>query len=57
MAGLDDVVQDVLAVAGAVLEPTQQLDDLGREPRDAGIVSGLLAGLADDEVDLGAGLG
>ena len=55
--GLDDVVQHVLAVARAVLEPADQLDDLGRQSRDAGVVGGLLAGLADDEVDLGARLG
>ena len=52
-----DVVEHVLAVAGAVLEPAEQLDDLGGQPGHAGLVGGLLAGLADDEVDLGAGLG
>ena len=56
-AGLDGVVQHVLAVAGAVLEPAEQLDDLRRQARHAGVVGGLLAGLPDDEVDLGAGLG
>ncbi len=57
MARLDDVVEHVLAVARAVLEPAEELDDLGGQARDAGLVGGLLAGLADDEVDLGAGLG
>ena len=51
------MVQHVLAVAGAVLEATKQLDDLGREARDAGVVGGLFAGLADDQIDLGARLG
>ena len=57
VARLDDVVEHVLAVARAVLEPAEELDDLGRQARDAGLVGGLLAGLADDQVDLGAGLG
>ena len=56
-ARLDRVDEDVLAVAGAVLEAPEELDDLRREAGDAGVVGGLLAGLADDEVDLGAGLG
>ena len=54
---LDDVVEHVLAVAGAVLQPAQELDELRRQARDAGLVGGRLAGLADDQVDLGAGLG
>ena len=57
VAGLDDVVEHVLAVARAELEPAQQLDDLGGQARDTGLVGGLLAGLAHDELDLGAGLG
>ena len=57
VAGLDDVVEHVLAVARAELEPAEELDDLGGQARDAGLVGGLLAGLAHDEVDLGAGLG
>ena len=57
VARLDDVVEHVLAVAGAELEPAEELDDLGREAGHAGVVGGLLAGLAHDEVDLGAGLG
>ena len=56
-ARLDDVVEDVLAVAGAVLEPAEELDDLGRQAGHAGVVGGLLAGLAHHQVDLGAGLG
>ena len=51
------MVQDVLAVAGPELEAAQELDDLRRQPRDADLVDGLLARLADDEVDLGARLG
>ena len=54
VARLDAVDEHVLAVARAVLEPAEELDELGREARDAGLVGGLLAGLADDEVDLGA---
>jgi hypothetical protein len=51
------VVEHILAVARPVLEPAQQLDDLGGKARYAGFVSGLLAGLADDEIDFGARLG
>ena len=51
------MLQHVLAVAGAELQAAQQLDDLGRQARHAGLVDGLLAGLAHDDVDLGAGLG
>ena len=56
-ARLDDVVEHVLAVARAVLEPAEELDDLRRQAGHAGVVGGLLAGLADDEVDLGPRLG
>ena len=56
-ARLDDVVEDVLAVARPVLEPAEELDDLGRQAGHAGVVGGLLAGLAHDQVDLGPGLG
>ena len=49
--------EHVLAVARAVLEPPEELEDVGWEARHAGVVRGLLAGLADDEVDLGARLG
>jgi hypothetical protein len=56
-AGLDGVDEHVLAVAGAELEPPQELDDLRWQGRNAGVVDGLLAGLAHDEVDFGAGLG
>ena len=48
VAGLDDVVEHVLAVARPELEPAERLDDVGREARDAGVVGGLLAGLAHD---------
>ena len=37
-ARLDDVVEHVLAVARAVLEPAEELDDLRRQARDAGVV-------------------
>ena len=57
MARLDHVVEHVLAVAGAELEPAEGLDDVGRQARHAGLVGGLLAGLAHDRVDLGARLG
>ena len=57
VAGLDDVVEHVLAVAGPEPEAAEGLDDVGREAGDAGVVGGLLAGLAHDRVDLGAGLG
>ena len=54
---LDRVEQHVLAVAGPVLQPAQQLDDIGRQARNAGIVGSLLTRLANDDVDLGPGLG
>ena len=38
MARLDDVVEDVLAVARPELEPAERLDDVGRQARDAGVV-------------------
>jgi hypothetical protein len=37
-ARLDDVVEDVLAVARPELQPAQQLDDLRWLARDAGVV-------------------
>ena len=55
--GLDRVLEHVLAVAGAVPEPAEQLDDLRRQPGNAGLVGGRLAGLADDQLDLRACLG
>src|SRR5664280_3070539 len=55
-AGLDDVVQHVLAVAGAELEATEEARDLGRQAGHAGVVGGRVAGLADDQVHLGASL-
>src|SRR4029079_17757265 len=57
VARLDHVIEHVLAVARAVLESAEELDDLRRQPRDPGLVSGLLAGLPDDEVDFGTCLG
>src|SRR5258706_1484629 len=56
-ARLDDVVEDVLAVARPVLEPAEQLDELRRQARDAAFVRGGLAGLTDDQIDLRPGLG
>ena len=55
-ARLHAVDEHVLPVAGAVLEPAEQLEQLRRQARDAGVVRGLLARLADDQVDLRAGL-
>src|SRR5439155_9881350 len=52
-ARLDDVVEDVLAVARPELQPTQELDDLRWQPRHAGVVGGLLTGLANDQVNFG----
>ena len=57
MRRLDRVVQDVLAVAGPILEPAQQLDQLRVQARHAGVVRRLLARLAHDDLDLGAALG
>ncbi len=48
--------EHVLAVARPVLEPAEELDQLGRQSRHARVVRGLLAGLPDHELDLGAGL-
>src|SRR5207245_8285484 len=56
-ARLDDVEENVLAVARAVLEPTEELDDLRRQSGHACLVRGRLAGLADDEIDFRPGLG
>ncbi len=56
-ARLDGVDEHVLAVAGAVLEAAQELDDLRGQGRNAGVVDGLLAGLAHHEVDLRTSLG
>jgi hypothetical protein len=57
IARLDRMAEHVLAVARAVLEPAEQLDDLRRQARDARLVGGRLAGLAHDDLDLGPGLG
>ena len=45
---LDRVPQHVLAVAGAELQPAEQLDDLLVQARHVGLLGGLLADLADD---------
>ena len=39
------------------MQPAEELDDLRRQAGHAGVVGGRLAGLADDDVDLGPGLG
>jgi hypothetical protein len=57
VARLDHVIQHVLAVARTVLQSAEELDDLRRQPRDPGLVGGLLACLPDDEIDFGACLG
>ena len=57
VTGLDDVVEHVLAVARPELESAERLDDVRGKPRHAGLVGGLLAGLAHDRLDLGARLG
>jgi hypothetical protein len=54
---LDHVIQHVLAVAGAVFKPAQQLDELRVQARHASVIGGLLARLAHDRLDLGAALG
>ena len=55
--GLDGVEEDILAVRGPELEPAEESEELRGEARDARLVGGLLAGLPNDEVDLGARLG
>ena len=55
--GLDAVVEHVLPVAGAVLQPADELDELGMQPRHAGVVGGLLPRLAHDDLELLARLG
>ena len=55
-ARLDGMEQDVLSVAGPVLQPAEQLHDLRRQSGHAGIVGRLFAGLPNDEVDLRARL-
>ena len=49
--------EHVLAVTRPVLQPAQKLDDIRRQARDARVVGGLLASLADDDVHLGPSLG
>ena len=57
VARLDRVLEHVLAVARPELEPAEGLEELAGQARHAAFVRGLLAGLADDEIDLGARLG
>ena len=56
VADLDGVLEDVLAIAGAVMEPSQHLLHLGVEAPDAGLQSGALALALDNGVHLTAGL-
>ena len=51
------MLEHVLAERGAVAQATQQGQDLRRQAGRARVVGGRLAGLADDDVDLGLGLG
>ena len=46
------VLENVLAIAGAVLEPADQVDQLGVHAVGAHVKGGLLAGLADAGLDL-----
>ena len=45
VGALDRVLEHVLAVAGAVVQPAQHLDQLGVQPVHVGLEAGLLAGL------------
>src|SRR5829696_5212130 len=56
VARLDGVDQHVLPVRCPVLQPSEELEEVRRKAGDAGVVRCLLPGLADDQVDLGAGL-
>src|SRR3954470_21257890 len=51
------MLENVLAVTGPVLEPTEQFDELSRQAGHARLVGGRLTGLAHDQLDLRAGLG
>ena len=53
---LERVLEDVLAVARAVVEPAEQLDDLLVELAAVGLEDRLLSGLHDVILDLGLGL-
>ena len=57
MRDLDGVVEDVLAVARAVLHPAEQLDYLRVQAVDVGLERGALALGLDGGVDLALGLG
>src|SRR5687768_1900630 len=46
------MLEDVLAVARAPLHPPDELDDLGMQSVDTGLVCGLLAGFHDRDLDL-----
>ena len=54
--GLDGMSQLVLAVARAVLQPAEQLDDLRMKHLQADLDDGLLAGILDRLLDLAPGL-
>ena len=56
VADLDGVLEDILAIAGAVVETAQHLLDLRVEAADAGLQGGALAFALDDGVHLAAGL-
>ena len=53
--GLDEVLQNVLAVAGAVLETAQELDELRMDVREADLGNRVLAGLPDLLVEVAHG--
>src|SRR5215831_4175098 len=53
MDDLERVLEDVLPVAGAVAEPSEDLDELLVDVAAVRLEDGLLAGLADEVVDLG----
>src|SRR4029453_299809 len=52
VGGLDQVAEYVLAVGGAVLEPSQHADQLGVQVGDADLEAGVLAGPAHLPLDL-----
>ena len=56
MGDLKGVLEHVLTVAGAVLEPSQELDQLGMQVVDAQLEGSGLAFALDDGVDLLLGL-
>ena len=52
MSDLDGVVEDVLAVARAVLEAPEDANELGRHAVHVGVEAGLFPGLLDGGLDL-----